>query len=172
MNDYGYNGSSYEASRGTMGAVNRMGAVAPPAPSPGYPVTGSVSPVQHAVNSPAQVRQDAANLRLLDYAAPDTGNAYDPKFREAVRLFQVKMGPSIVGPADGLIGPTTRAVIVDMVRGLGSNNAPGGQAVVPNGGGGSLQNASTSDGEGLIGYWPYGLAGLAALGLAYFAFKR
>lgn len=170
MNEYGYNGSSFEASRGTMGAVNRMGAVAPPAPTTGFPVSGD--PRQQQVNNPAQVRQDAANLRQLDYAVPDTGNAYDPKFREGVRAFQAKMGTSIVGPIDGLIGPMTRSVLVDVVRGLGSNNTPGGQAVVPNGGGGSLQNASTSDGEGLIGYWPYGLAALGALGLAYFAFKR
>lgn len=165
MNTYGYNGSAAEASGETMGA---MGAVAAPAPTPGYPVTGD--PRQQAVNNPAQVRQDAANLRLLDYAAPDTGNAYDPKFREAVRAFQAKMGSDIVGPIDGLIGPTTRSVLVDVVRGS-NKTPPGGQAVVPNVPGG-LSNASTAEDGGLLSYWPYGLAAAGALGLAWFVLKR
>lgn len=168
MNAYGYYGSAAEASGQTMGAVNRIGAVSAPAPTSGFATSGD--PRQHAVNNPAQVRQDAANLRLLDYPAPDTGNAYDPKFRDAVRSFQLKMGADFVGPADGLIGPRTREVLVDVVRGLAKNN--GGQAPLPGGGGGSLSNAGATDAEGLLAYWPYGVAGLAAIGLAYFAFKR
>ncbi len=162
MNDYGYYGGA--ASHGanmTMGAVDTIGAIAAPSPTPNFPVSGD--PRQHAVNNPTQIRQDAANLRLLDYAAPDTGNAYDPKFREAVRGFQAKMGSDIVGPIDGLIGPTTRGVLVDVVRGLNNNNTPGGQAVVPNvpgGGGGSLSTVSTVD------KFPGGMLGIAAVGVA------
>jgi hypothetical protein len=167
MNSYGYAGGPASYGDEGMGAVETMGAVSAPAPTAGYPVTGD--PRQHAVNNPTQIRQDAANLRLLDYPAPDTGNAYDPAFRAAVRAFQTRMGSEIVGPIDGLIGPTTRGVLVDVVRGLGSNNAPGGQAVVP-GGGGSLSNASAGGGfpGGLLGI---GIAGAAALGLGWWLLK-
>lgn len=157
--DYGYHGGP--ASYGndvSMGAVDTIGAVGAPAPTPNFPVSGD--PRQHAVNNPAQIRQDAANLRLLDYPAPDTGNAYDPKFQAAVRSFQSKMGSDIVGPIDGLIGPVTRGVLVDVVRGIGSNN--NGQAPIPGGGGGGggLSNASAGDG------FPGGMLGLAAAGVA------
>ncbi len=124
VESYGWGG--HEDSDGTvsgMGAiVSSMGEVSAPDPSPGFPVTGDAR--QQAANNPAQVRLDAANLRRLDYPAPDTGNAYDPKFRAAVLAFQTKAGPSIVGAADGLIGPQTRGALEDMVRSLGGGTLP------------------------------------------------
>ncbi len=102
-----------------MGAVGSdpgfgMGAVSAPSPTPGFPTSGDSR--QKSVNGPAQIRVDAANLRELGYAAPDTGNAYDPQFMSAVRAFQQSAGADLVGAADGMIGPTTRAVLVDVVK--------------------------------------------------------
>ncbi len=96
-----------------MGEVwAELGEVAAPAPTSGYPTSGD--PRQQAVNSPAQVRVDAANFRLLDYPAPDTGNAYDPQFRAVVKSFQGREGLT----ADGLIGPITRTRLVQRVSAL------------------------------------------------------
>lgn len=71
------------------------------------PSSGSTSADPRQISSAAQVRQDAADLRKLGYSAPDTGNAYDPGLRAAMRAFQSKAGLT----ADGLTGPATRAAI-------------------------------------------------------------
>jgi hypothetical protein len=120
----GYGWSGHEDDAGLLagiGAMTRMGEVQATPPTVGFPVTGDSR--QQAVNNPAQVRIDAANLRKLDYPVPDTGNAYDPQFRSAVLLFQQRAGSDIVGAPDGLIGPTTRGALEDMVRSLGGNSS-------------------------------------------------
>lgn len=142
-----------------MGAVANdpgfgMGAVSAPSPSQGFPTSGDSR--QKSVNAPAQIRIDAANLRELGYAAPDTGNAYDPKFMAAVRAFQANAGPELAGTADGLMGPTTRALLVDAMKLQAKPGSSGAS------GGGLLSTISTSDG----GISPLVIVGgLAAVGV-------
>lgn len=161
--DYGYIPGA--ASGGDV----TMGAVAPPSASSGFPVSGD--PRQKTINNPAQVRIDANNLRMLDYPAPDTGNAYDPKFMAAVAAFQRKMGAELVGPADGLIGPTTRAVLEDAVRALSGGNPNVLPPDLGGGGGGGLKNASAVDSfpGGTVGLVA---AGAAVLGLGWYLLKK
>lgn len=102
----------YPDARETIGGLGAFGEVDPSPVTPGYDPGGDAR--QQAVNNPDQVRQDAENLRLLDYPAPDTGNAYDPSFRSAVKSFQVDQGLT----ADGLIGPNTRSALVAAVAPL------------------------------------------------------
>lgn len=154
---YGIGAVAYDPSFG-MGA-----AVPAPSPTSGFPTSGD--PRQKSVNNPTQIRVDAANLRILGYSAPDTGNAYDPKFQAAVRAFQQSAGSSVVGAADGLMGPTTREVLAEAAR-----MANAGQTVTPQslpstpGGGGLLSVVSTSDG----GISPVAI-GAAAVGVGLIA---
>jgi hypothetical protein len=135
-----------------MGAVASdpgfgMGAVAAPSPSPGFPVTGD--PRQKSINGPTQIRVDAANLRILGYAAPDTGNAYDPKFMAAVRDFQTASGSALVGAADGLIGPSTREVLAEAAR-IANRGATVTPATLPSSPGGGGLSTVLAGGDGSI----------------------
>lgn len=122
-----------------------MGAVAAPSPTAGFPTSGD--PRQKSINGPTQIRVDAANLRILGYAAPDTGNAYDPKFQAAVRQFQQASGSALVGAADGLMGPSTREVLAEAARIANKGNVVT-PATLPSSpaGGGLLSTVSTVDG--------------------------
>lgn len=122
-----------------MGGASQlgMGAVDAPSATPGFPTSGDSR--QLDVNNPAQIRVDAAMLRDLNYPAPDTGNAYDPRFRAAVAAFQTKAGLD----ADGLIGPNTRGALQEIHGTL----AGGGSADLGGGGGGGLLNVHTADGS-------------------------
>lgn len=87
------------------------------------PSSGSTSADPRQISSAAQVREDAANLRKLGYSAPDTGNAYDPALRAAMRAFQAKAGLT----ADGLTGPATRAAIAAAL----GRSAPSAPSILP-----------------------------------------
>ena len=116
--------------------IGGLGAVDAPSATPGFSTSGDSR--QRDVNNPAQVRVDAAMLRDLNYPAPDTGNAYDPKFQAAVAAFQRRAGLD----ADGLIGPNTRSSLQEVHATLNG----GGSADLGGGGGGGLLNVHTADG--------------------------
>jgi hypothetical protein len=116
-----------------------LGEVEAPAPTSGYATSGD--PRQLAVNNPAQIRVDAANFRLLDYPAPDTGNAYDPLFVMVVRSFQESENLHV----DGLIGPITRQRLVLRVTELpGVQPVPAAPIPTAPGGGGLTPASGTT----------------------------
>lgn len=200
--DAGY--SSYYDEADEIGglAMGRIGAIvtmtglggpsvpveAAPPPTPGFPVSGQ--PGQ--ISTPAQIALDAANLRELGYAAPTTGNAFDPKFRAAVSEFQRDVSPS-AGPVDGLIGPNTRTIIASELAARRAAGQPFGPpappappfvlppSVIPQpvppqlpapatpAPSSPLQPAKTKEDDDAMLYVGVGVGVLALFGLAYYA---